>query len=298
MALPIEMARVAVMGQPGAYHDQVAGHLFGDTYQPLHTGSFAEVFEAVEGKQVDYGVTAVENSSVGDIPAAYELLRKHAGGIATIGEAYLDIHHSLLGVPGSSVEGIGRVVSHPVALAQCRNFLNSEIPAAQTENANDTASAAAHVAEAGDPSVAAIAGAENADRYGLTVIRDGIEDDPTNQTRFLVLQHADHTAGYDRNSTKASLLVTGLFEKSQGRNPRMPQVLGSLAYKGTPITKFREQPAPGRPWSPDVFLDIRVNPDGPGLSAIQTILRATGLKVQLLGMYPEGQVFDGPPIRA
>lgn len=278
---------VAVMGQPGAYHDQIAGHYFGEMYNPQYAGNFDEVFESTLEGQADFGVVAIENSSAGPIDRVHDLLKENAGQVEIVGEAYLRIRHSLLGVVGTSIEDIRQVSSHPMALKQCARFLTEYMVGCSLEEAKDTASAAKEVAENSDPSRAAIAGEENAQRYGLGVLKRNIEDDPTNQTRFLMLQKAG-MEGRKNYATKTSLLV----EANTNRQALSEIFLGAVSTMGIQVTRLQPHTAPGKPWAPDYFVDVNVGDDDPRFRNMQAALGKAGLDIIQLGSYLEGQLFS------
>ncbi|MCX8103120.1 MAG: hypothetical protein N3E42_01580 [Candidatus Bipolaricaulota bacterium] len=177
--------RVAFQGELGAYSEAAIARYFTE-YEPIPCRTFREVLETVLTGAADYGCLPVENSTTGIISEAHALLREFAHGISICGEVPLRVRHCLLGVPGSSIEKIRTVYSHPQALAQCRRFLESL--GVTGEHFYDTAGAAWFVAERGDPTCAAIASREAARCYNLVILREGIESDPTNTTRFVLVQ--------------------------------------------------------------------------------------------------------------
>jgi len=177
--------RVAFQGELGAYSEAAIAQQFSE-YEPIPCRTFREVLEKVRGGEADYGCLPVENSTTGIITEAHALLREFAQGICICAEVRLRIRHCLLGLPGSSAETIRVIVSHPQALAQCREFLES-LPVT-VEDFYDTAGAARSVAQQRDPTRAAIASREAALRYHLVILREGIESAPNNTTRFVVIQ--------------------------------------------------------------------------------------------------------------
>ena len=177
--------RVAFQGAPGAYSEDAIAALWGDaaTSVPAHT--FGDVTRAVVVGAVDAAVIPVENSLVGPVTAALDAIAE-APSLRSIGEVVVPIHHCLLAPPGSSLGTLERAESHPLALAQCRTFF-SRHPGITPVEAFDTAGAAAQVAERGDRRHGAIAGRRAAERYGLQVLLEGVEDDPENCTRFVAV---------------------------------------------------------------------------------------------------------------
>ena len=178
---------VAFQGVLGAYSEEATRCLYpGAALQPLD--AFADVFAAVENGTAARAVVPIENAVFGSVSINYDHLRAHA--ITIVGEAHLRIHHHLMAPAGADVSRLRLVRSHPQALGQCRTSLHTLAPQASTEAAYDTAGAARDVAEAADPTVAAIASRRAAERYDLTVLATGLEDNPQNYTRFLALAPA------------------------------------------------------------------------------------------------------------
>jgi prephenate dehydratase len=177
--------RVAYQGEPGAYGEEAIAALWADGSIPLSVRTFEEVVRAIHDGDADAGVLPVENSLVGPVTAGVSALSR-ATTLRIVGETTVTIHHCLCGVQGATVAGLRRIASHPVALAQCRDFL-ARHPHIAAETSHDTAGAAREVAELGDVTVAAIAGRRAADRYGLDVIAERIADSPLNRTRFVAL---------------------------------------------------------------------------------------------------------------
>ncbi|MFN4217979.1 MAG: prephenate dehydratase domain-containing protein [Candidatus Bipolaricaulia bacterium] len=178
---------MAFQGELGAYSEAAIAQQFSG-YEPIPCRTFRDVVARVLMGGADYGCLPLENSTTGRIAESQGLLREFAHEISVCAEVRLRVRHCLLGVPGSSLEKIRVIYSHPQALAQCREFL--EGLHVSLEGFYDTAGAARFVAEHGDLTCAAIASHEAAHRYQLTILREGIESDPTNTTRFVVFHKA------------------------------------------------------------------------------------------------------------
>jgi prephenate dehydratase len=179
-------ARVAFQGELEAYSEAAIAQHFGSVYEPIPCNTFCDVLERVRDGTADYGCLPIENSTTGAIRESQELLGEFSEKVSICGEVRLRIRHCLLGVPGGSLEKIRIVYSHPQALAQCHKFLEDFKVTA--ESFYDTAGAARFIAQQGDPALAAIASRQAAARYGLIILRAGIESNPHNTTRFLVLR--------------------------------------------------------------------------------------------------------------
>ncbi|HEX7117462.1 MAG TPA: prephenate dehydratase domain-containing protein [Longimicrobiales bacterium] len=183
--------RVAFQGEPGAFSEDAALAYFGGAAVTVPCRDFAGVGAAVARGAVAYGVLPVENTLAGSVVGAYDVLLREA--LTIVGEIVRPIRHCLLGVPGARAEGLRRILSHPVALAQCTRYLAAH--PAEAVAVYDTAGAAKEVAAVGDPSQAAVAGRIAAERYGLEVLAEDLQDRTDNQTRFYVVERAQGAAG-------------------------------------------------------------------------------------------------------
>src|SRR5438128_8437274 len=183
----METKRIAFQGEPGAYSEQalflLEPHAESQPYR-----EFRDVAEAVVQGRADLGLLPIETSLVGSIATNFDLIAE--SGLAIVGEVVSSVHRCLLGVAGASRESLRRVLSHPVALAQCERFLR-QLAGVEVVAFYDTAGAAAEVARRHDASLGAVAGALAAHRYGLEVVAERIEDEPHNQTRFLLVARDD-----------------------------------------------------------------------------------------------------------
>lgn len=178
---------VAYQGAPGAFSEDAARELAGDdaALQPLKT--LEDVFHALSLGVAEFAVIPVENSLAGPVPRASELIRK--SNCRVMAEHSLRIAHALIGCPGATIEGIREAASHPVALAQCRQFFAARLHIAEV-TAFDTAGSVASMVAAGNPASAAIASVRAAALYGGVVLLTEIQDRRDNFTRFVVVAKA------------------------------------------------------------------------------------------------------------
>lgn len=181
--------RVAYQGEPGAYSDLAVRQYFGDAGVGVPFRTFADVLDAVVTGACDRALLPVENAIVGRVQVALDALAPVESELLIEGEYRLPVELCLLGVPGAMLATVRTVRGHPVALAQCRIFA-ARHPWFDTVAHDDSAGAAREVAETGDRSIAAIASAMAAERYGLEVLARGVQDVPHNWTRFLILRRA------------------------------------------------------------------------------------------------------------
>ncbi len=237
--------RVAFQGEQGAFSEEAIYQHFGDEEAqtvPQHT--FEGIFESIEEGQADFGILPVENSVAGSINKAYDLLLEH--DLRVWSEVYLRVRHNLLAAPGTTLEDVQIVKSHPQALAQCEGYLNKmgfkAIPA------YDTAGSAKMLSEKPEPDVAVIAGALTAQLYGLKILAAGIEDLQWNITRFFIIGHG--APALESEQTKTSLVF------AVPHRPRaLYDCLGEFAQRGLNLTKLESRPRRNRPWQYVFYLD-------------------------------------------
>jgi prephenate dehydratase len=241
--------KVAFQGAPGAFSEEALLSYFSGAAESLPCREFQAVVDAVETGDAAYGVLPVENTLAGSVVAAYDALAD--GHVRIVGEIILPIRHCLLGLPGSRVEGIRRIVSHPVALAQCTRFLSSQ-RSAESVAVYDTAGAAEEVARGGDPEVAAVAARGAARRYGLQILAADIQDRDDNQTRFYVVvqgREPDPAPRPEPPSASPSTAVSDgppwksvVLLEVEDRPGALMDILAPLARAGINLTKLQSRP--------------------------------------------------------
>lgn len=280
-ARPSTAARVAFQGEPGAYSEEAVRLFFGEGADPVPCRDFSAVGRAVVTGEVEFGLLPVENSLAGSVTGSYDVLT--AEDLSVVGEVVTPIHHCVLGIPGAELERLARVLSHPVALAQCTRFLRTH-PGVEPVAAYDTAGAAKEIAERGDPASGAIAGRPAAERYGLTILAADVEDRHDNQTRFLMVarvgdRHPPLPATRGREAMKTSLLV------ETGHRPgALVRVLLPFAERGINLSKLESRPAE-TPWTYRFFVDLEADSRSPGAKEALASVREHAT-VRVLGSYP------------
>ncbi|HWV56557.1 MAG TPA: prephenate dehydratase [Longimicrobiales bacterium] len=271
---------VAFQGELGAFSEEAVRRFFGAAADPVPRREFREVGRAVVQGEVDYGLLPIENTLAGSVVGSYDVLATEP--LEVIGEVIVPIHHCLLGLPGAKLSEIRRVLSHPVALAQCTRFLMAH-PEMDAVAVYDTAGAARDVAERGDPREAAIAGRGAADRYGLEILVENIEDRDDNQTRFLVVSTGGRRLppGLERPDSPRK---TALLVETDNQPGALVQVLLPFANRGVNLAKLESRPG-AEPWTYRFFVEIETDAAAPqardALAEVQR--RATSLRV--LGSY-------------
>ncbi|PEN14669.1 prephenate dehydratase [Longibacter salinarum] len=283
---------VAFQGELGAYSEEAVRRVYPDA-DLVPCTTFVDAFEAVADGAADRAVLPIENSLFGSVHVNYDHLRSY--DVTIIGEVQVRIRHCLMAPDGATMDSIRCVRSHPQAIGQCRQSLRELTPEARTEPASDTAGAAREVAEQGDMSVAAIASRRAAERYGLTVVAERIEDNPQNYTRFLVLADADDDAtpiGSDDAPFKTSI-VFALRENVPGA---LFKSLAVFALRDLDLEKIESRPLVGAPGRYLFYLDVRGRASDRSLERAFDNLREVATDLRVLGSYRASQIesSDGP----
>lgn len=267
-------ATVAYCGIPGAYAHQALKNYFGTEVRDISTSSFRQAMDALRENTADYAILPIENTSAGIVNDVYDLMVEYDYRIIDTYE--LPIRHSLLGVPGATLQDIRYVYSHPQALMQCRRYLDEHLAwgTIQTEN---TAISARMVAEDGDRTHAAIASRSNAELYGLEVLADNLQDNDNNMTRFIVV---GKKAEYRRNASKVSISFETPHEEGSLYN-----VLSHIIFNHLNMTKIESRPIQGKKWQYRFYVDFEGALDMPGVRNALLGIRAEAIDMKVLGNY-------------
>lgn len=241
------MERVAFQGERGAYSESAVLEYFGDKVEAIPCDTFDMVFDMVEQGTCEKGMIPIENSLAGSVHQNYDLLLAHT--LYIVGEYYLRIRHCLIGFPGVRLEQIRKVISHPQALAQCRDTLK-RLGLAQIEPVYDTAGAVRLLRDAGDSNVAAIASKRAAEVYGMAILLEGLEDHAANFTRFLVLSR-EGLSSPPRQNAKTSIVFTLV-----NRPGALFKALSVFALREIDLAKIESRPLVGRPGEYLFYVDF------------------------------------------
>jgi len=236
--------KIAYQGAPGAYSEAAIYEIFGKEVQPLPCETFEEVFQKVEDGSAESGMLPIENSVTGSLHRNYDLLLEHS--LYIVGEYPLRVRHCLIGLPGSEIHQIRKVISHPQGIGQCEKYLRRLN--VQTEAVYDTAGSVRMVKEAGEPSLAAIASNWAAQLYGMQILAEGIEDNPANYTRFLILRSEP---AVPQGDAKTSIVFT--LRNIPGA---LFKALSVFALRDIDLTKIESRPLVGKPWEYLFYIDF------------------------------------------
>jgi prephenate dehydratase len=276
------MKRVAIQGGLGAYHGIAAENFFkNEDVEIIPCVTFRDIFKCIEIDPSVIGIMAIENTIAGSLLPNYELLKEYKLPIA--GEYKLRISHCLAVLPGQSIQDVTEVQSHPIALMQCGNFLDTLHDVKVVEH-EDTALAARDIQLNMWKGNAAICSSKAAEIYGLKVIAQGIETNKRNFTRFLIFGNELIVSEIQKNKqiNKASVVFT--LPNTEGC---LSKVLSVFSFYGINLTKIQSLPIIGREWEYQFYVDFKFSDlerYNQSLGAIKPLIN----ELQTLGEYPEG----------
>jgi len=270
------MLRAAFQGERGAYSEAAAIHFFKDTVQTIPYPTFYEVLESTEQSKSDYAILPVENSLEGSVGESYDLLLTTK--LNVVGEIYYRIKHCLIGFDG--IEKIDTVYSHPQALGQCRKFIQKHklkpIPT------YDTAGSVNIILELKKDNLACIASKKAAEIYGVPVIKEGIEDNMNNYTRFLILANKKHE--------KTSKDKTSIIFSIKHVPGALYNILEKFNANKINLTKIESRPTKSTPWEYNFYVDFEGNlEDSHVLEMLEKIKQHT-IFLKVLGSYPRAEL--------
>ena len=245
------MKRIAIQGEIGSFHDIAAHQYFkGKQIELICCSTFEQVFENIKRDPTVIGMIAIENTIAGSLLHNYDLLRE--SGVTVVGEHKLHIEHSICCLPEDSWETIKEVHSHPVALAQCRNFLANH-PDMKAVEAEDTAGSAEYISNNKIRGWAAICSSYAANIYGMKILQEDIHDNKHNYTRFLVVSNP-HKASLLREvekSNKSSIVFSLAHEEGS-----LSKILTILSFYDINLTKIQSLPIIGHEWEYLFYVDV------------------------------------------
>ena len=279
------MKKIAIQGTKGSYHDIAAHRYFeGEEIELICCASFEEVFASIRKDSQVTGMLAIENTIAGSLLHNNELLR--LSGTQIIGEYKLRISHSFVCLPEEDWEDLTEVNSHPIALMQCREFLNQH-PQLKVVEGEDTAQSAEIIKNKQLKGHAAICSKAAAELYGMKILQEGIETNKHNFTRFLVVAdpwRADELRQEKpQQANKASMVFT--LPHTEGS---LSQVLSILSFYHINLTKIQSLPIIGREWEYQFYVDVAFNAYVRFKQAIAAISPLTK-ELKILGEYAEGK---------
>jgi prephenate dehydratase len=271
--------KVAIQGELGSNSHMAAVEMLGDRggVEIMACTVSAQVLGKVVAGEVDGAVLPIENSLHGSVAEHYDLLLELPVRIER--ESLLRIRHNVIAMPGVKLAEVRKIMSHPVALSQCRRFLAAH-PEIEVVPFYDTAGSVKHLMGAGLREVAGIAPELAAREYGGEVLVPGVEDHAENYTRFHLLRRADAAEG-DAVAAADKMSVAFAIEHRPGT---LVAALERLARAGVNLTKIESRPVPGSPWEYVFYVDVRFDTAEKAEVAL-TALREHCRMVKVLGRY-------------
>lgn len=269
------MTKVAFQGERGAYSESAVFQFFGSKVQVKPCRDFRDVFESVKKQEVSAGVVPVENSLEGSINQNYDLFFSY--DLKVCGEVIVRVEHCLIVNPGTSIDQIKSVYSHPQALAQCRSYLEKAkweiIPT------YDTAGSVKILKEQKLTDAAAIASERAAELYGMQILARDIADNKENYTRFFVLSKEDSpVTGKD----KTSIIFSAKHEPGS-----LYKALGEFAKGNINLTRIESRPTKKTAWEYNFYLDFEGHRTDPKCAEALKALEKYAIFVKVLGSYPK-----------
>ena len=275
--------KVAIQGIAGSYHDIAAHNYFeGEEVETLPCDTFRDVINTIKKDPSILGLMSIENTIAGSLLQNHELIRE--SGFSIIGEYKLRISHSLVALPGTSIHDIKEVNSHPIALMQCTEFLDT-LPNAKVVEMEDTAGSARWIAEKQLEGHAAICGKLAAEIYHMEVLAEGIETNKRNFTRFLAIADRWTADEIMRNVDKNKASLVFALPHTSGS---LSKVLSVLSFYDMNLTKIQSLPIIGREWEYLFYINLTFTDYLRYRQALDAI-RPLTKDFQILGEYAEGR---------
>ena len=266
--------KAAYFGPAGSYTHAAALKHFGNSVTAVPLGAIDEVFREVASGAADFGVVPVENSTEGVINHTLDMFLQSP--LRICGEVELRIHHNLLSRE-SEQGAVRRIYAHPQSLAQCREWLDANLPGVERKVVSNNAEGARMAAE--EPGTAAIAGSCAADLYELDYLEQNIEDEPDNTTRFLVIANRDVPAS---GEDKTTLLVS-----AHNRPGALSHLLEPLARHGISMSRIESRPSRRGMWDYVFFIDILGHAEDEVVVKALKELEGEASFLKVLGSYPQ-----------
>lgn len=269
--------KVGVLGPRGTYAELAAREHF-DKAEIVPYSAITDVAEAVARGEVNIGVVPIESLREGSVGEALDALAWV--DVKVQAEIVLAISHALLGIKGAKLEKITQVLSHPQALAQCRDFLRKNLPNAELIEMTSTAKAAEQVAKLKQPHMAVVGPKALAELYGLQVLRAEIQAGETNLTRFFCLARADsRRTGRDKTSI--------VFYTVVDRPGILHEILGEFSSRKINLTKIESRPSKKALGDYLFFIDFEGHRDDEKVKEALTEVRKKTAMLKVIGSYPK-----------
>lgn len=270
--------RVAFQGEPGAFSEAAAVLLLGEDVVTVPRATFDATFRAIAEGAADALLVPVENTLAGSVVRVYDLLLESP--LEICGETILPIDHHLMGCPAACFEDIRAVASHPMALAQCERFFETH-PRLKRVPAEDTAGSVREMMERGDNTQASIAGRHAAAHYGAVILRESIQDNAENFTRFVLLLPPHEAARFRAGADAKKMSIAMHLAHRPGA---LLASLEPFANHGVNLLKIESRPIRGKPFEYQFYIDVEAGNHQHLEKALEEVRLATSL-MRVLGLY-------------
>lgn len=270
------MIRVSFQGERGAYSEAAALSFFDEKIETVPLPSFADVLENTQNDNTEYSILPVENSIEGSVGESNDLL--YFTTLNVVGEIYHRIQHCLIGF--DSLEKIDTVYSHPQALGQCRKFIREHN--FKTVPTYDTAGSVNIIKELNKANVACIASKQASKIFQVPVIMEGIEDNPTNYTRFLVLSKKKAS---ESKKDKTSIIFSIKHEPGA-----LHHIIEKISEYGINLTKIESRPNKSTAWEYNFYVDFEGNENNSKVKEMLNKIKEKTLFLKILGSYPSAEM--------
>ena len=272
--LDTDKIRVVFQGADGAYSQAAMHTYFGEEIDSFHVDTFRDAMGSIEEGRADFAVLPIENSTAGIVSEIYDLLVEYENYV--VGEQVIPIAHCLLGIPGTKIEDIEMVYSHPQSLMQSSRFLQ-EHPVWKQISMQNNAFATQKVAEDKNGRQAAIASAFAGKLYGLEVLQEAIQNDKNNSTRFIIVTNQKI---FRKDAGKVSICFEVAHESGS-----LYHALSHFIYNHLNVSKIESRPIEGRNWEYRFFLDFEGNLSDSAVKNALRGLREETINMKILGNY-------------
>ena len=266
------MKRVSFQGERGAYSEAASFSFFGNEVETIPCSTFADALQNTENDTSDYSILPVENSLEGSVGESNDLLL--TTNLTVVGEIYHRVHHCLIGT--GSIGGIDTVYSHPQALGQCRKFIQEN--SLKTIPSYDTAGSVKIIKDLNKNNVACIASKNAAEIYDVSVIKEGIEDNANNYTRFLVFSKEKNNK---TENNKTSIIFSVKHEVGT-----LYQIISEFYQHKINLTKIESRPNKNTAWEYNFYVDFEGHQDDSVIKDVLQKLRDNTTFLKILGSYP------------
>ena len=270
--------KIAIQGIESSFHDLAVNKLFPNKkIELVMCNSFEKVTESINNFSADYGVLAIENTTAGSILPNYNLI--DANNLEIIDEVFLNIQMYIMALASESIHDILEIHSHPVALLQCKNYLRKIPPHVKIIEGDDTASEAKRIKENNLKGVAAIAGKQVAEKFGLKILESRIQNNKENQTRFVLI-------GKKVSIPSTQVDKATLKFKLDHRVGSLSNVLQLFSTFDISLTKIQSLPIIGEPWQYAFFVDV-VFKDYALFQEVTKMLKKAVIELKVIGIYKQ-----------